>query len=123
MKYAIGIVGLVLGLLAILLLAPYLKPFTEGFSDTPAEAVKEASDTQGEEVKAIGSELVALNKLLENPTLEESTRERVLKQKEELQDKIAKMTTVALPSVEIQPSKEGFQPFVPSELESFETFR
>jgi hypothetical protein len=121
MKQALGILGLIGVLLAILLLGPYVKPYTEGFSS--AEAVKEASNKQAEEVKKIGGEIVSLNKLLENPTLDSTTREKIIKQKDELQEKIAKMTNVALPDAEVQKPKEGFQPLVPSKLEAFETFR
>lgn len=124
MRGALDIFGLAFVLLSILVVGPYVKSLTEGFSSTPeAVAVQEASQQQAEEVKQLGGEIVALNKLLENPTLDDSTREKIIKQKDELQDKIAKLTNVALPSADVQKPKEGFQPFVPSSLEAFETFR
>jgi hypothetical protein len=124
MKGALGIFGLVFVLFTILVVGPFVKSFTEGFSSRPeAAAVQEASSQQAEEVKKIGGEIVALNKLLENPTLDDSTREKIVKQKDELQEKITKMTTVELPPADVQKPKEGFQPFVPSSLEAFETFR
>jgi hypothetical protein len=129
---AYGLVGLAVVLFAVLLIGPSLGLFTEGFADatqTQAQAVQERSNKQAEEVKKLAGEIVTLNKLLENPTLDESTREKVIKQKEEVQAKIETMTKVALPDDKIQPT-EGFTASNASDLhknksvtEAFETFR
>ena len=63
---AFGLFGLAVVLFAVLLLGPYIRSFTEGFADTTqaqAQAVKESSSAQAEEVKKLGEELVTLNKL------------------------------------------------------------
>ncbi len=131
---AYGFFGLAVVLFAILLLGPYILSFTEGFANTTqvqaqAQAAKENSSAQAEEVKKLGEELVTLNKLLENPTLDESTREKVMKQKEEVQANVEKMTKVELPADKVE-AKEGFTASNASDLnkhkattETFETFR
>jgi hypothetical protein len=129
---AFGLFGLAVVLFAVLLLGPYIRSFTEGFADATqvqVEASKEGSSAQAEEVKKLGQELVTLNKLLENPTLDEGTREKVMKQKEEVQVKVEKMTKVELPEDKVE-TKEGFTASNASDLnkhkgttETFETFR
>ncbi len=131
---AYGFFGLAVVLFAILLLGPYVLSFTEGFANATqvqaqAQAAKENSSAQAEEVKKLGEELVTLNKLLENPTLDESTREKVMKQKEEVQANVEKMTKVELPADKVD-AKEGFTASNASDLnkhkattETFETFR
>lgn len=124
---AYGLLGLAVVLFAVLVLAPYLRSFTEGYTNA-AEAVQEKSNAQAEEVKKLGQELVTLNKLLENPTLDQSTREKVIKQKDEVQAQVEKLTKVSLPDDQIKP-KEGFTASNASDLnkkkatEAFETFR
>jgi hypothetical protein len=129
---AYGFFGLAVILFAILLLGPYVLSFTEGFANATQEKVqesKEGSSAQAEEVKKLGQELVTLNKLLEDPTLDQGTREKVMKQKEEVQANVEKMTRVELPEDKVE-AKEGFTASNPSDLkkeksatEAFETFR
>jgi Fe-S-cluster formation regulator IscX/YfhJ len=103
---AFGILGLVILLFVILLLGPYVQRFTEGFQDqVPTMTPKEIE----EKVKNLGQQIVQLNTFMEDPTLDSSTKEKIVKQKEELQKEVEKISGAPLPSAEVQPpKKEGF---------------
>jgi hypothetical protein len=124
---AFGIFGLALVLLAILVLGPYVKRFTEGFADAaPTDAAPPSVTTSTmtpselkEKVIEAGNKIIQLNKFLEDPTIDSATKEKIVKEKETLQQEIEKLSGQPLPSAEIQaePKKEGFVGILSSDLE------
>lgn len=115
-----GIFALTAVLIAVLLFAPYLKRFTEGFTDQPnvaqsAAIQKAAAKDIKEQSIDIMQELEKLNKLLENPTIDSSTKDKIIKEKAELQHKLENLTGQPLPSAEIK--KEGFTGILSADLE------
>lgn len=122
---ALGFFGLALVLLAILVLGPYVKRFTEGFSDAvPTVTSSTMTPTElKEKVLELGNKIIQLNKFLEDPTIDSATKEKIVKEKETLQKEIEKISGQPLPSAEIQAEpqaeakKEGFVGILSSDLE------
>ena len=111
-----GIIALVVLLLSILLLGPYVRRFSEGFSEQQTTMTPKEIE---EKVKSLGEQIVQLNKLLEDPTLDSSTKDKIVKQKEELQKEVEKISGQPLPSAEIEPPKtEGFSGVLSPMLEN-----
>ena len=126
---AFGLFGLATVLLAVLLLGPYLRRLSEGFSSetiedkaakqplpaTPPSAQKTIAKSIQEQTMEIVQEIEQLNKLLEDPNITPATKEKIVKEKADKQDEIAKLTGQALPSAEIK--KEGFEGVLSADLE------
>lgn len=103
---AFGILGLVFVLLAILLLGPFVRNSIEGFSQ--ANSTLTPSEVK-EKVLKLGEQLIVLNKFMEDPLIDSSTKDKIVKEKEALQKEIETLSGTPLPSAEVQPlKKEGF---------------
>jgi predicted RNase H-like nuclease (RuvC/YqgF family) len=114
---AFGILGLALVLFAILILAPFAKRFTEGFADsTPTvtlkpsteakEQIQETADIK-EKVMALNEELETFKKMLGDPSLSQSTKDKITKEITDRQTQIATLTNQPTPSEE----KQGFEDY------------
>lgn len=114
---AFGILGLAIVLFAILIFAPFAKRFTEGFADsTPnvtlkpsTEAKEQIQETAGikEKVMALNEELETFKKMLEDPSLSQSTKDKITKEITDRQTQIATLTNQPTPSEE----KQGFEDY------------
>lgn len=114
---AFGIFGLALVLFAILVFAPYVKGYTEGFADTTptvtlkpsAEARQQLEETQDikEKVMALNGELETFKKMLEDPSLSQQTKDKIAKEITDRQTQIATLTNQPTPS-EV---KQGFEDY------------
>lgn len=119
MRGALDLFGLAGVLFVILVVGPYVQRFTEGYADLekkieetplppkPPAAQKAVQDNIQEKVKSLMMDLERLNKLLENPTVDPSTKEKIVKEKEDVQKEISQLTGPTLPSAEIKESFEG----------------
>lgn len=116
---ALGLFGLAIVLFAILIVGPYVKRFTEGFSSQPAaqsEAAKAAEEIKNQTMSLM-KDIETFNKLLEDPNLDSTTKAKIVKEKEEKQAEIQKITGQSLPSATVQPPKEGFEGILSTDLE------
>lgn len=117
----IDLLGLAGIILILNIVAPYLKGVMEGFANQPNPAQTAAlqnvvvKDIKQQSMEVM-QELDTLNKLLENPTIDSTTKDKIVKEKEELQKKLEKITgESSLPSAEIKP--EGFTGVLSADLE------
>ena len=114
----LGLFGLAAVLFVILLVGPFLRSFTEGFATQgakPPVAAVAVQESIQEKTKNLMMDLERLNKLLENPTIDPSTKEKIVKEKANVQEEISKLTGATLPPAEIK--KEGFEGILSSDLE------
>ncbi len=121
---AFGFFGLALVLLAVLLVGPFVKKFTEGFSEvppvvaTPTTIVEKAQlkilDSYEKETKAMAEEILKIDNLLLSPELDSSMKEELTKKKTELQQKVNEATQKMASTVDV---KEGFEGILSTDLE------
>ncbi len=126
---ALGIFGLAAVLFAVLIVAPFFRRFTEGFATqtleekaaqqplppSPPPAQKAVAKSIQEQTMEIMQEIEQFNKLLEDPNINATTKEKILKEKADKQAEIAKLTGQPLPPVEVKP--EGFTGIMSADLE------
>jgi hypothetical protein len=126
---AFGLFGLATVLFAVLLLGPYLKRLTEGFTSetiedkaakqplpaSPPVAQKAIAKSIQEQTMELVQEIEQFNKLLEDPNITPATKEKIVKEKADKQAEIAKLTGETLPPPEIK--KEGFEGVLSADLE------
>lgn len=122
MRGALGLFGLALVLFSILIVGPYVKSFTEGFSDAAAPSqnvVEKVSQTQDlkEKVIELQQDITSIEKMLEAPDLEKTTRDKLLAEIEDRRTQIAKLTGQPVPTATPAPTKEGFEAILSSDLE------
>ena len=116
MRGALDFFGLAGVLFVILVVGPYVRGFTEGFSADVTKSTMTPSEVK-EKVAKLGQQLIQLNKFLEDPTIDSSTKEKIVKEKEEIQAEVAKLSGTPLPSAEVEPKKEGFVGVLSAEME------
>lgn len=128
MRGALDLFGLAGVLFAILVVGPYLKRFTEGFAtqtiedkaaeqplpSKPPAAQKAVAKSIQEQTMQLVQELEQFNKLLEDPNIDPSTKEKIVQEKADKQAEIAKLTGQTLPPAEV---KEGFSGVLSTDLE------
>jgi hypothetical protein len=128
MRGALDLFGLAGVLFAILVVGPYLKRFTEGFAaqtieekaaekplpPAPPAAQKTVAKSIQEQTMQLMQELEQFNKLLEDPTIDPSTKEKIVQEKADKQAEIARLTGETLPPPEV---KEGFTGLLSTDLE------
>ncbi len=113
---ALGLFGLAIVLFAILILGPYVKGFTEGFADeAPKPSSPEAAAEMEKQTSALMKEIENFGKLLEDPNISSTTKEKIVKEKADKEQELAKLTGQPLPSAE--PPKEGFEGILSTDLE------
>ena len=85
-----GVVGLVVVLLAILVISPYIKRLVkEGFEEKSPAVV--ASAKAADDIKGLTSDIDSLNKVLQDTTLDSSTRDKLTNQKVDKQALVTKL--------------------------------
>ena len=126
MKKALGLFGLAAVLFVILLIGPFVKSFTEGFSEILSqeemEKMKQRVKETEEKTQKLMKEIETLDNLLKNPTLEQSTKDKIVKEKADLEEELKKVTGATLPPA-ATPEAQTTESFQPSNSSSsIETF-
>lgn len=121
MKEGIGLIGLAAVLFGVLILGPFAK--IEGYTDAVKEKAKETENIK-EKVISLMKELDTFKEMLKDPSLEESTKEKIAKEITDRQTEIATLTKQPTPSqlkegfAEIEEEEEeGFQGVISADLE------
>ena len=120
MKEGFGLIGLAAVLFGVLILGPFAK--IEGYTDAVKEKAKETENIK-EKVISLMKELDTFKEMLKDPSLEESTKEKIAKEITDRQTEIATLTKQPTPSqlkegfVETEEEEEGFQGVISADLE------
>ena len=105
---AFSLFGLASLLLIILLVGPIVRGYSEGFSEKlPTITPNEMKN----KVIKLGEQIIQFNKFLEDPTIDSSTKEKIVQEKEKLQKEVQTLSGAPLPSADVVPVKqkqEGF---------------
>lgn len=119
MKEAFGLWGLALVLLAVLIFAPMVKPYSEGFNAEVVEKVEETKDIK-DKVMSLMKEVKAIEDMVESPGLEKATKEKMLTEIQDRRTQIAKLTgqeVASDPTAIAAVKAEGFEGIYSADLE------